>query len=162
MRLPNVEHADQLIESWKDRPAPAGLTPIDCSWSPRRELAGTYDERWLSDRSPLWAEDFDPRYNSCAPADQQVRGFLEGGEAAQLVNLSPDGQLAFRLPKVNLSFNTQFGRNRVEHGGQLCTVIVEPDVPRVVMVWQASLVCNDRVDELDATFVAESSSVLAT
>lgn len=153
--LPNVEHPGRLIDSWKDRPEPGGLNAIDCSWSPRRELAGTYDERWRKTRLPLWAEDFDPRYGNCAPADQQVKGFLRGGEAVSLINLSQRGPLNFTLPRIYPYFQTRFGRERVEHRAQLCTVIFEPDVPRVLMAWQTSLVCNHRVDELDMTVVME-------
>lgn len=155
MRLPNVEYPDRLIDSWKDRPSPAGLNAVDCSWSPRREFAGTYDDKWRQDRFPLWAEDFDPHYNNCAPADQQVQGFFRGGEAVDLFNLSPNGRLTFRLPRIYPFFQTRFGRQRVEHRAQLCTVIIEPDVPRVIMSWQTSLVCNHRVDELDATVVTQ-------
>ena len=89
MHLPNVEYPNQLINSWKDRPEPAGLNAIDCAWSPRRELAGTYDDKWRKSRFPLWAEDFDSRYGNCAPRDQQIQGFLRGGETISLINLSP-------------------------------------------------------------------------
>jgi hypothetical protein len=153
--LPNVEHPDRLIASWKDRPAPAGLNAIDCAWSPRRELAGTYDAAWRAQRFPLWAEDFDPRYGLCAPADQQVEGGLRGGEEAALVNLSPGGLLRFTVPRIHPTFQTRFGRERVEHRGRLCTVLVEPDAARLALTWQASLVCNHRVDELDMTVVGE-------
>jgi len=153
--LPNVEYPDRLITSWKDRPAPAGLNAVECHWSPRRELAGTYDDRWRKNRAPLWAEDFDPRYNNCAPADQQSKGFLRGGETVDLTNLSAAGRLTFMLPRVYPFFETRFGREKIEHRAQLCTVVIEPDVARVIMAWQTSLVCNDRVDELDATIVTE-------
>lgn len=159
MPLPNIEYPDQLISSWKDRPAPAGLNAIECQWTPRRELAGTYDENWRTNRYPLWAEDFDQRYHHCAPADQQVRGFLRGGEAVQLINLSRSGRLAFRLPRIYPFFQTYFGSERIEHRGQLCTVIVEPEIPRVVMAWQTSLMCNHRVDQLDATVVGEKRMI---
>jgi hypothetical protein len=154
-KLPNVEYPDQLISSPRQRPAPAGLGPVECHWSPRRELAGTYDEQWRRQRAPLWAEDFDARYHLCAPTDQQVPGFLHGGEPVVLTHLSPEGQLAFRLPRVYPFFETRFGRERREHRAQLCTVIVEPDERRLIMVWQTSLVSNTRVDELDATIVTE-------
>ena len=155
--LPNVEHPNHLIESWSDRPSPAGLNAIDCSWSPRRELAGTYDANWQQTRFPLWAEDFDEHYNNSAPMDQQVNGFLSGGEPVELINLSPDGALAFNLPRIYLAFRTRFGSERVEHDGQLCTVILEPDASRVIMTWQSSLVCNHRMDELDETVIRETS-----
>lgn len=155
MRLPNVEYPDHLIRSWKHRPRPAGLNAIDCSWSPRRNLAGTYNEQWLENRFPLWAEDFDPRYRNCAPSDQQAPGFFRGGEVVDLINLSREGRLTFELPRINLYFQTRFGVKRVEHQAQLCTVIVEPDTPRVVIAWQTHLVCNHRADELDETIVIE-------
>jgi hypothetical protein len=151
----NIEYPDQLIGGWQDRPAPAGLNAIDRHWSPRRELAGTYDERWRRTRFPLWAEDFDPRYNNSAPADQQVSGFLIGGEGVELVNMSPQGTLRFVLPRIYPCFKTRFGRDDIEHRGQLCSVVIEPEVPRVILTWQTSLLCNDRVDELDATVITE-------
>ena len=154
-RLPNVEYPSQLIASWKDRPAPAGLNAIDCAWSPRRQLAGTYDDAWREKRFPLWAADYDPRYAHCAPRDQQLHGFLRGGEPVSLTHLSPHGTLNFTLPRVYPFFQTRFGRERVEHRAQLCTVVIEPDLPRVILGWQTSLVCNHRVDELDMTVVTE-------
>jgi hypothetical protein len=157
--LPNVEYSDQLIDSWKDRPMPAGLNAVECHWTPRRELAGTYDDHWLANRAPLWAEDFDTRYHNCAPRDQQVDGFLRGGEVVHLWNLCSSGQMAFRLPRIYLFFETRFGGERVEHRAQLCTVVIEPDVPRVIMSWQSSLVCNHRVDELDETVIIEKRMI---
>ncbi len=156
-RLPNIEYPHQLIESWRDRPAPAGLNAVECSWSPRRQLAGTYDEAWRRDRFPLWAEDFDGRYNNCAPLDQQVAPFLRGGEEVELVNLSPGGRIAFTLPRIHPCFRTYFGRETQEHRGQLCTVLLQPDRSRVVMSWQSSIVCNHRVDDLDATVVTQKA-----
>jgi hypothetical protein len=35
------------------------------------------------------------------------------------------------------------------------TVLVEPDVPRVILVWQSVLPCHRLVDELDKTVVRE-------
>lgn len=156
MRLPNVEYPDQVISSWKDRPPPAGLNAVDCSWSPRRELAGTYDDQWLQKRFPLWAENFNPRYRNCAPRDQQAQNYFRGGELVDLINLSREGRLTFELPTIQLSFETRFGAKRVKHAAQLCTVIVEPDIPRVLMSWQTHIVCNHRVDELDETIVTEN------
>jgi hypothetical protein len=155
LRAPNIEYPDQLIGAWKDRPAPAGFNAVDCAWSPRRQLAGTYDEQWRRTRFPLWAADFDARYNNCAPADQQAEGYFEGGEHVEVTGMSEGGVLAFDIPKIKIAFRTRFGRERVDHEGQLCTVIIEPNVSRVVLAWQTSLVCNRRADELDETVVFE-------
>lgn len=157
--LPNIEYPDQLISTWKDRPSPAGFNAIDCAWSPRRELAGTYDENWRRTRFPSWAADFDSRYNNCAPHDQQPQSYLVGGERVDVLNMSRDGALSFEIPKVRLSFRTRFGSERVDHEGQLCTVIVEPNVPRVALVWQTFLICNRRADQLDETLVVEKVGI---
>ena len=154
-RLPNVEYPEQLIRHWTDRPAPAGLNAVDCAWSPRRELAGTYDQAWRQQRFPLWAEDFDARYNNAAPADQQTPAFLRGGEQVDVLNMSPGGRLSFVLPRIELAFRTRFGTERLDHAGQLCTVIVEPNRSRLAMVWQSAIVCNRRADELDETLVVD-------
>ncbi len=155
MRLPNVEHPADLISGWKDRPAPAGFNAIDCAWSPRRQLAGTYDEQWQRTRFPLWAADFDPRYGNCAPRDQQADGHLVGGEHVEVSGMSAAGLLAFDIPRVRIGFRTRFCSERVDHEGQLCTVIIEPNNARLVLAWQTSLVCNRRADELDETLVVE-------
>jgi hypothetical protein len=155
MHLPNVEYPSHLISSWKDHPPPAGLNAVDCAWLPRRQLAGTYDDAWRRNRFPLWAEDFDPRYHNCSPADQQPGQYFTGGEHIELAGMSESGTLVFDLPKLGLAFRTRFGGERVDQEGQLCTVIIEPNVPRVMLAWQASLVCNRRADELDETLVVE-------
>src|SRR6516225_1497216 len=100
LSAPNVEYPNQLIEFWRHRPTPAGLGAIECHWSPRRELAGTFDERWRRERFPLWPNDFDAHYNNTAPIDQQTARFLRGGEQVELVNLTPAGRLAFKLPRI--------------------------------------------------------------
>jgi hypothetical protein len=159
LRLPNIEYPDQLVGAWKDRPSPAGFNVVDCAWSPRRELAGTYDEHWRRNRFPSWAADFDSRYNNCAPRDQQSQGHLVGGERVDVLNMSESGTLSFEIPKVQLSFRTRFGRERVDHEGQMCTVIVEPNVARVILAWQTSIVCNRRADQLDETLVVEKLGI---
>ena len=153
--LPNIEYPKQLISSWKNRPNIAGFGPIASYWTPRKEYAGTYDEKWQKERFPLWAEDFDIKFNQCAPSDQQMPGFLRGGERIELINLSPSGRISFALPKVYPFFVTRFGKQSVEHRADLHTVILEPKFPRVIMVWYSSLRCHHRVDELDMTVITE-------
>jgi len=157
--VPNVEYPDQLIADWAHRPSPAGFNAIDCAWSPRRELAGTYDAQWRRTRFPSWAADFDARYYNCAPLDQQSPQYLVGGERVDVVNMSDSAALSFRLPTVRLSFRTRFDSERVDHDGDLCTVILEPNVPRVILAWQTSIVCNRRDDELDETLVVEKAAI---
>jgi hypothetical protein len=157
--LPNIEYPSQRVGGPKDRPAPASLGPIPRWWSPRREYAGTYDQRWVDERMPLWAADFDDRYHQAAPLDQQARGFLRGGEPVELTGLTPGGLLRFALPKVHLGFTTFFGREQQHHVGHLDAVIIEPDHNRVMLVWQSLLNCHHRVDYLDKTRIVQKSDI---
>jgi hypothetical protein len=133
---------------------PAGFGPIASHWSPRRELAGTYDEKWEKTRKPLLPSNYDERHVLSAPADQRPPRHLEGGEVVELVNLCEWGRWRFSLPRLEVSFATAFGRRRIEHGGKLATVTLEPERKRIVMVWQTSLpVPPTDIDYLDATTV---------
>ncbi len=153
--LPNIEYPKNLIGSWKDRPPPAGFGAIASYWSPRLEWAGTYDEKWMNEKFPLLPNDFDQRFYQCAPDDQQAQGFLQGGELVELENLCEQGVLRFHLPKVWLVFTTLFGKRVEEHRAKLQTVILEPDLARVIMVWQTCLYCHQHAYKLDATLIRE-------
>jgi hypothetical protein len=157
MRLPNIEYPEQLVGDWKDRPVPAGFGPVCAHWQPRAQFAGTYDHKWQQDRLPLLPADFDDRYYQCAPFDQQTAQYLKGGEPAVLLNLTPDGELRFQLPRVFLGFETFFltGERKVHDKASLHTVIIEPDVPRVSLVWHTALPCHPKVYKLDRTRIIE-------
>lgn len=154
-RAPNVEYPNTLISSWEQRPQPAGFGPIARAWSPRVKLAGTYDEKWKKERLPLLPEDFNEHFYLCAPPDQQAQNYLRGGESVVLLNLTPEGLLRFYLPRVVLNFQTYFGRETIDHRGTLHTVILEPDIPRVLMVWHTMLSCHHKALKLQSTTVKE-------
>jgi hypothetical protein len=154
MPVPGVFAAGQDMRTWTDRPDVAGYGAIACHWQPRAALAGTYDTAWQASRAPLWAVDFQPAYWCAAPRDQQVEGYLRGGERIRLENLSPYGPLDFRLPSIKFDFVTRIRRQKVWREGQIATVLLEPDLPRVTIVWQSTLVCNRDIDYLDETRVS--------
>lgn len=149
---PNVEASASRISSWTDRPPPVGFGPVAAHWKPRVSFGGTYDDKWQKERLPLLPDDFDERFHQCAPLDQQVPGFLRGGEEVELRNMTPRGTTRFRLPRVTLNIQTQFddGDHR-DHRAVLHTVAIEPDVPRVMLVWHTHLECHHKVLKLWTT-----------
>ena len=155
LAVPNVEDPSHLIGSWSDRPAPAGFGVIASHWQPRVGHAGTYDEHWMKTRQPLLAEDLDDRYFQCAPADQQAPQWLRGGEPVVLLKLTPGGELRFSLPKLYLGFETRFydGSREIHKRRHLHTVILEPDFPRVSLVWHTALPCHFKVQKLERTTI---------
>lgn len=153
--VPNLEYPSGRL----DKAGPAGFGPLASYWSPRRELQGTYDDAWKKNRFPLLPADWDPRSLLCSPADQQPPQHLRGGEPVELENLTPDGKLSFSLPRMYFRFSTRIDNRIVEHGGRLATVIIEPDHPRLMLVWQSVLAVRNDVDYLDQTFVSEKEVV---
>ncbi len=153
--VPNFEYPNGNLE--KD--GPAGFGALASHWSPRRELTGTYDEAWEQDRLPLLPVDWDPHSLLCSPVDQRPEAYLIGGEPVDLINLTPGGKLSFVLPKVHLSFSTLIDTRKEEHRSRLSSVIVEPDFPRVIMVWLTSLACRTDVDYLEETIVREKRQI---
>jgi len=162
--LPNVEYPSEIMNSWKDRPRPAGFGAIGGHWQPRVGLAGTYGDAWLKERQPLLPDDFDDRFFQCAPNDQQTPHFLRGGEPVVLHRLTPSGDLRFALPKVFLGFETHFydGSREIHADRRLHTVILEPDYPRVSLVWHTALPCHFRVHKLQRTIVTLKTDVGGT
>jgi len=153
--VPNCEYPDQPVRSPKSNSIVAGFGPIPCEWQSRTKLAGTFDEAWMKERQPLVPADFNDDYFRCAPTDQQVKGFLKGGEEVLLENLTANSLLRFRLPRITLGFSTRIAGGVTHHTGQLYTVIIEPDERRLIMVWQSSLPCHHTLYTLKETVVFE-------
>lgn len=149
---PSIEYPGRKLgDGW-----PPGFGAVASFWSPRKELAGTYDDRWMLERRPLLPEDYEPRCLLCAPLDQQPEGYLCGGEEVELVNLTPRGRLLLILPNVSLRFGTFFGSLQKVHRAELVSMIIDSEGPRLILVWQTRLACGNDVDYLDKTVITES------
>jgi hypothetical protein len=153
--FPNIAHTHNNPEHFSEKLSVPGFSAIGCSWSPRCELAGTYDQVWKQTRQPLVPSDFDDRYFQSAPSDQVTPEFLSGGEQFELVNLTPSGCLKFRLPRLNFGFRTSIDGTMQHHRANLHTVIIEPDAMRLMMVWHTALPCHFTLYTLRRTVVFE-------
>ena len=155
--LPNLEDPSDQISSWTDRPKPVAFGFVCKHWMPRQKYAGTCDQRWQEERLPLVPLDFDERFWFGAHPDLIAVPHLRGGESVELRNLTPEGFLAFRLPTVTLGFQTRLAGQRINHRANLGSVIIEPDVPRVMLVWQTAIPCHRKKFELQDTRVFEKT-----
>jgi hypothetical protein len=161
-KLPNIEYPEELISGWKDRPRPAGFGPIAGDWSPRIQQAGTYDDNWKKERYPLFPSDFNERFYLCAPEDQQAPTYLAGGETVELYNLTPRGLLRFNIPTVLLDFTTHFFTGEsIEHHAVLHSIILEPDIPRAIVVWHTDLPCHTKGLKLERTVIRHLRPAIA-
>jgi len=137
--LPNTEERGKAVNNPGVCYNPMGFGPIGRAWQPRPQYAGTYDQNWIDNVFPFLPADFDERYYQFAPPDQQI-DYLRGGEEVALLNLTPEGHTAFKLPRLEVPV-TFYLKNYEEKEAEAVadTLIIEPDLGRFVMVWRASL-----------------------
>jgi hypothetical protein len=90
------------VQSWDDHPEPVGFGVIPRTAASRLAALGTFDEGWRTERSPLPPEDFRFDYHNAAYRWLQFDGYLVGDEEIELLRLTADGHLAFRLPGIAL------------------------------------------------------------
>ncbi len=106
---------------------------------------------------PFLPADFDDRYYQAAPEDQWLDE-PAGGEEVVLVNLTPEGRTDFRLPAndVPVVFFRKDG-SREERRAVLDTVLIEPDLRRVLIAWRASIALRRNVFEVPEAVVGRKS-----
>ncbi len=146
--LPNTEEPSRPVKSPLEAYAPMGFGPIGRSWHPRAAYAGTYDQNWVDNVFPFLPADFDERYYQSAPLDQQI-DYLQGGEDVWLVNLTPQGETSFRVPTLAVPVTFYFKNyeeKEVNAAGD--TLIIEPDLGRITIVWRASVPLRRNIFEV--------------
>lgn len=151
--LPNVEDAAAPIDSVHSRPGPIGFGAIPPQWSPRRELAGTFDKEWQRSRAPLFPEDFNPLHYRSAPPKLWSERYLIGGESVSLWHLTPIPVVSFRLPRIEVVVYTWIAGEHIRQRVRLDRVILEPDEHKVVLVWRSSLNCGTMVRKIARSIV---------
>lgn len=154
--VPNIEYPDTPTKSNPKKNKVAGFGPIPGHWEPRIHYAGSYDDAWKASRFPLLPLDFNPLYYQCAPEDQILEE-VKGGETVMLQNLTaPYSFLKFTLPKVDILFQTLMDGEYIDTEGKLTTIIMEPDFPRIIMVWLNQLECRNQGKTIEFTRVTHT------
>jgi hypothetical protein len=151
--LPNIEDPAQPIRGPMDRPAPVGFGALAAHWMPRKQLAGTYDDRWKQTKLPLLPNDFSPRFFVAAPVGLHCPEPLQGGERIRLEGLSTEGPLEFPVPREVILITTTVKGDKIRRTPQLDRVIVEPDKRLVIAVWRMSLKVGTRFREVSESFI---------
>jgi hypothetical protein len=139
--LPNLEAIGQRINRTNLAWQATALSATARSWLPRRQFGGTYDANWKRNIFPFLPEDFDERFNQCAPEDQQI-DFPQGGEEVVLTNLMRGRpEVRFQLPRLNkLPIKVLMSNYTVEEPQVVVdTLYFEPDKACVTAVWRASV-----------------------
>jgi hypothetical protein len=154
--LPNTEETGTPVTDPAGAYRPMSLGAIGRNWQPRVAHTGTYDQAWLDNRAPFWPDDFSYAYFQAALPDQQIP-YPVGGEEVVLVNLSPEGRLAFRLPSrpMPVWFITRRGDERKD--ATIDTVVIEPDLGRFTMTWRTQWSVKRDCFEIDQIVAGRSA-----
>ncbi|MEN8178385.1 MAG: DUF2169 domain-containing protein [Pseudomonadota bacterium] len=155
--MPNTEEDNRAIIIPSEKYHPMSFGSVGRGWEPRLDYAGTYDQNWIDNIFPFLPPDFDVAYYQCAPQDQQVP-YPKGGEEVVLVNLTPDGRLAFKLPEINVP--VVFFRKNEENKRQdavIDTVMLEPDKGLFTMTWRAHIPLKKNMFEIPQVLVGTKS-----
>lgn len=153
--MPNIEHKGTKLTKHA-----AGYGALCSHWQSRARYQGTYDTEWMKKRRPLLPEDYNPLALQCAPADQQFHPHLRGGERFGLLNMNPNWPvLSFKLPNNRFWFATRIGPKKLDQRATMDTVVIEPDYPRVIVVWRSILSCHRLIDDIDFTVIGEKRRV---
>lgn len=146
--LPNTEEPGHPVKSPDGSYNPMAFGAVTRACQPRISYGGTYDDAWAADTFPFLPEDFDPRYFQAAPEDQQLPHPV-GGSRVVLTNLSPGGHLEFHLPKVDVPVEfTDAKYDRTEQQAVLDTIVIEPDLGRLLLTWRASHPLKRNISEM--------------
>lgn len=140
--LPNIEYPDQLIQTIKDKPRPAGYGAIAPQWQPRVSRAGSYDQLWQEARAPYLPLDYTSRFCNCAPADQIYPGYLQGGEPLRIEGMNLHGVIETVLPRINLRCSVIIGDAESECPVVLETLLLQPNQMQISFSWKAAFVCD--------------------
>ena len=140
--LPNLEAPDAPVTRYRSKSRPACFGFVSPDWQPRAGLAGTYDEAWETERSPLLPRDFRREFFNAATEDLIAPGFLTGREPVTVLNATPEGSLRFALPGLEpptCLVRRRGVRDDATLACSLDTVVVDTDAMELVLLWRACL-----------------------
>jgi hypothetical protein len=135
---PQIEHPARPHGSASDRYPPVGVGAIMTHWPPRREFAGTFDERWRRSRMPLLPEDYDVRFGNVAHPSLQFEEHLAPGDTIAIQGMSLD-PFVLALPRLPVVASGRYDTGeRASIRPPIDTVIIQPEARRVQIVARAA------------------------
>jgi hypothetical protein len=180
IRAPQIEAdrapvtAQAWIDSLRGQPSralqPVAFGVVGKAWSPRRALAGTYDEHWLAERHPGLPDDFQFGYWNGAPEQMQTP-HLKGDEAILLTNLLPAGTTGTdsdaegnTLLRIQLPGHLPMGWAYTDQTLKFAPLLLDTlsidlsdaSKPAVTLAWRATFLRTTGIQRFEARFIERS------
>ena len=84
--------------------------------------------------------------------------YLQGNEPVQIKNVSPRGELNFRLPINPLEVLVRINNRKEKPPLFMETVLIEPEENSFSVVWRASTACDKNtlnIEQIDINYVSQ-------
>ncbi|KVD71666.1 hypothetical protein WS62_10040 [Burkholderia sp. ABCPW 14] len=159
-----VEHSTPALDSTQMKDVatsyaatPAGLGVVGRAWTPRLQLAGTYDDTWHKTRWPYHPVDHDFHYWNGAPADQQI-AWPAPGPAFELANLAAPEHTRTGFLRAHLPGHRALVALRFKDGEivpvemKLDTILIDTEEMRVSVTWRTVFPLQPAVRVCEARF----------
>ncbi len=146
--LPNIYAERESIKANHRPRQPTAFEPLDVRWPQRQQYSGNYDQAWLQQGQPGFADDTQPAFFNAAMADQQLDGFIEPGTQVELLGLHPERQRwQFCLPELKARMfirqTTAADAKLVEATGQIDTLWLFPEFEMGLVIHRAVFAVQD-------------------
>ncbi|NAX49281.1 DUF2169 domain-containing protein [Photobacterium halotolerans] len=158
--VPSVFYLKQDWQPDTAKVQPAGFGPLAVFDAARARLAGTFDDKWSDERRPLYPVDFSTAFYQSAPADQQTKGLLAGGERIIVSGFSHEETLYFTLPRRTFIAEAAFGSQKHLQTMALHTLSVDADALTVTATWSAAFPCQGQEADLTNTVISEQKAAV--
>ncbi|MEM9496432.1 MAG: DUF2169 domain-containing protein [Pseudomonadota bacterium] len=158
--LPLTEELGAPVTSPYEDYRPMAFGPISRADPVRRTYGGTYDQAWQDDVFPFLPADFDERYFQHVGPDQQIEP-PRGGTQVVLVNLTPRGKEAFRLPETGLPLTIWRDRElALEQTGYPDTLLIDAEARVFSLVWRFELPIRRVITEFTQFWIGTPSAAV--
>lgn len=150
--LPNLYLEKESISASRSKRGVACLWPINIIHPQRKKLQGTFDKQWQEKVCPGFPDDTDPRYFNAAPADQQLKGFIDPGQEYHLEGMHPELPiLTGKIPEMKVrAFVSQESTQESEEKSdfkeidmQIDTLWLFPELEMGIAIHRGVLPAND-------------------
>lgn len=145
----HVDRPAVQLEDLAGTRTPACFGAIHRHWQPRVQFAGTFDDAWLENKSPLLPDDFDSRYHVSVPHDQWSATPLHVDEPIEVDNATEDGVFRARLPRLSPRFFATIRGERKQYATHLDTLLIDTDARTVEATFRAAIPIPRKLQLID-------------
>lgn len=152
-RAPQIEYESTFQARLDRHNRPAGYGPLPINWLPRaRRYGRPLTEQELNQQVCPWGENIHPQLHHAAPDDQQLPGFLQGGEQIHLTGFFADQTeaITLRLPDwSNQVHHIRQDTNVVLHQPVCDTLVLDTEQRQLSLIYRLGLPASRVLAEQD-------------